>query len=142
MSLPSLLIVDDDRVLLEALPDTLRLQIPSVRIDTASSPRDGLDSLKRTHYDVILSDVRMPQMGGLRFMEEARAISRDAVILMMTGIGDRDLALRALDAGAFDFILKPFDRRDLRASVRVALRCHSLQEKISLYRNRLVRLSA
>jgi DNA-binding response OmpR family regulator len=142
VSLPALLIVDDDLSLLEILPDTLHVQMPSARIDIAASPRDALDALKRTHYDVILSDVRMPQMGGFQFMEEARTISSDTPVLMMTGIGDPGLALRALNAGAFDFIVKPFDRHDLRESVRVALRCHALREKISRYRSRLVRLSA
>ena len=115
--------------------------MPNVRIDIANSPRHALDRLKRLHYDVILSDIVMPRMGGLQFLEEARAISRDTAILMMTGIGDQGLALRALDAGAFDFIVKPFDRRDLRESVKCALRCHALREKASRYRRRVVRLS-
>jgi DNA-binding response OmpR family regulator len=124
-----------------ALPATLHLHIPNMRIDIACSPVDALTALKHAHYDVILSDLRMPQMGGLQFIEEARAISRDTTILMMSGIGDRGVALRAMDAGVFDFLVKPFDRRDVRNSIRAALRCHALREKASWYRARLVRLS-
>ena len=141
MSLPALLIVDDDPVLLDALPETLHLQLPRARIDVACSPRDALDTLKHRHYAVILSDLRMPLMGGFQFMEEVRAMSRDTPILMMTGIGDHGVAVRALDAGAFDFLVKPFDRRDVRDSVKAALRCHALRERASKYRHRLVRLS-
>jgi DNA-binding response OmpR family regulator len=142
MSLPTVLIVDDDPALLDVLPEILHFSLPMARIDTCSSPYQALDTLRRTAYDLLISDIRMPGMDGLTFLSHAKTLSHDTTFLIMTAIGDHGLALDALNSGAFDFILKPFDRRELRDSVKAALRCHALREKTSRYRSRLLHLSA
>lgn len=127
----SLLLVDDDPALLEALPITLTLRVPSVQIETCPSPVVALELIRAGRYDTLITDLRMPQMDGATLAEEIRKVRDDIPVLLITGAADRELASRALHAGAFDFLLKPFDRDVIAASVRAALEWHRLKKKLS-----------
>src|SRR5437899_9046218 len=91
------LIVDDDPALLQALPETLRLRMNGVTVDTADSAAAALERISARDYDAIVTDIRMPGMDGLTLLAEILGRRPDTPTLMITGHGEDDLAVRGLD---------------------------------------------
>ncbi|MFY0532931.1 response regulator [Nannocystis pusilla] len=86
--------------------------------------RDGAEGLRRfdpERHAVVITDVKMPNVGGLEVLREIRARSPETPVLVITAYGDVDLAVAAMKAGAFDFIGKPFHREHLLLTVAKAL---------------------
>jgi two-component system sensor histidine kinase/response regulator len=127
---PHVLVVDDDRGLLQALPDALRLRIPGLTVDTSESAPAALDRIAETDYDAIVTDIKMPGIDGLELLAEIRARTPDTPTLMITGHGDYDLAVQALRCGAHDFIQKPIDREYIVASLNRAIRKRALNRRL------------
>jgi DNA-binding NtrC family response regulator len=123
------LIVDDDPALLQALPETLRLRMSGVTVDTADSALAALERVAARDYDAIVTDIKMPGMDGLTLLAEILGRRPDTPTLMITGHGEYDLALRALRGGAYDFIQKPIDRDRFVASLQRAIQAHALTRR-------------
>jgi len=130
MTASHVLIVDDDAALLEALPETLRLRMGGVTVDTADSAAAALDRIAARDYDAIVTDIKMPGMDGLALLAEIRAHRPDTPTLMITGHGEHALAIQALRGGAYDFIQKPIDRDDVVASLHRAILAHALSRRV------------
>ena len=122
-----ILIVDDDPALLEALPDALRLRVEGVEVDTCESASAALERIETTDYDVIVTDIKMPGMDGLALLSTIKANRPAIPTLLITGHGERDLAVRALRGGAYDYITKPIDRDDFILSLEQAIETRRLQ---------------
>jgi two-component system sensor histidine kinase/response regulator len=120
----SVLIVDDDLALLEALPEALRLRMGGITVETADSAAAALDRIADRDYDAIVTDIRMPGMDGLKLLDEIRTRKPDIPTLIITGHGDNDLVVHALRGGARDFIQKPIDRDYFVAALYRAIREH------------------
>jgi two-component system sensor histidine kinase/response regulator len=120
----SVLIVDDDVGLLEALPEALRLRMGGVTVETADSAAAALDRIADRDYDAIVTDIRMPGMDGLELLDEIRTRKPDTPTLIITGHGDNELVVHALRGGARDFIQKPIDRDYFVAALYRAIREH------------------
>src|SRR5204862_88916 len=130
MNQPRVLIVDDDAALLQALPETLRLRMCQVTVDTADSAAAALDRIAARDYDAIVTDIKMPGMDGLTLLAEIRGRRPDTPILMITGHGEDALAIQALRGGAYDFMEKPIDRDDIVAALYRAIRAHALNRRV------------
>jgi len=102
-----ILVVDDDPAIRELFEDYLRIQ--GFDVVTASSGMEGLAQLEGYHPDVILLDVRMPEMDGIETLKRIVARSPAVGVLMVSGNDDLILAKEAIAHGAFDYILKPID---------------------------------
>jgi two-component system nitrogen regulation response regulator GlnG len=126
MNQPRVLIVDDDPALLQALPETLRLRMSGVTVDTADSAAAALDRIAALDYDAIVTDIKMPGMDGFALLAEIRARRPDTPTLMITGHGEHALAIGALRGGAYDFIQKPIDRDYFVTSLRRAIQMGEL----------------
>ena len=124
--MPSVLIIDDDPAVLTALPETLRLWMPDLLVESSASARLALGRIEATEYDAIISDIRMPDMDGLTLLERIRALRPQTPTLLVTGYGDQTLATQALRGGAYDYILKPIDRDYLLSSLTRALQLRRL----------------
>jgi two-component system C4-dicarboxylate transport response regulator DctD len=108
-----LLIVDDDPVTLLGLREGLQLKFPDAVIATAGSAEDALSQLNSpSHFDVVLSDVRMPGMDGMGLLREIKARFPECVVFLMTG-HDPGLRVEALRLGASAFMDKPLDMQRL-----------------------------
>jgi len=121
VSVPRVLIVDDDVVLLKALPEALLLRMEGVAVDTCDSAPSALRQINATDYDAIVADIKMPGMDGLALLAEIRALRPETPTLLITGHGHDDLAVLALRGGAYDFIQKPIEREYFLASLRRAI---------------------
>ena len=127
---PRVLIVDDDTALLQALPESLRLRIESVTVDTADSGRAALELITSMEYDAIVTDIKMPGTDGITLLAEVRTRWPDTPTLVITGHGDHALAIDALRGGAYDFIQKPIDRDYFVSSLRRAIHIAALRRRV------------
>ncbi|TMD94005.1 MAG: response regulator, partial [Chloroflexi bacterium] len=110
MDKSTILIVDDDPALLQALPQVLYLRLDGIEVHTSDSALEALKLIREYNYDAIVSDIRMPGMDGLELLEKIGELRPDIPTLLITGHGEHNLAVRALRGGAYDFIQKPIDR--------------------------------
>jgi PAS domain S-box-containing protein len=118
----TILIVDDDIAARDTLEELLAYE--NYEIICASNGIDALEMARDLHPDVILSDVMMPKMNGFEVCRRLRAdpVLAEVPIILITGLDDRDSFLKGLEAGADDFISKPFDRIKLSARVAAVVR--------------------
>ncbi len=119
MNPPDVLLVDDDAEVRHAYGQTLELD--GLAVSPAGSPAAALAQLSRAFEGAVVSDVRMPGMDGFAFLEAVRRLDPDIPVILVTGHGDVPMALRALRAGAWDFVEKPADPVLLVETVRRAL---------------------
>ena len=114
------LVVDDD----EAVRDSLALLLESAghAVQTFEAAADALQSCRRHPPACIVTDVRMPEMDGLEFQEKLVEAGIKVPVIVMTGHADVPLAVRAMKAGAVDFIEKPFNDEAMLASIQSALK--------------------
>jgi len=136
---PRILVVDDERVIREILADFLSMEGFWVR--TAEDGSAALVELSRTHFDLVLSDLKMPNMGGLELLEAIRKHTPQVVTIIMTGFGTVETAIDAMKRGAYDYILKPFKVEEVVHTIRRGLEKQRLQaenlrlkEALSLYK--------
>jgi DNA-binding NtrC family response regulator len=116
----AILIVDDDSHILAVLE--ARLNSAGFRVHTALSAQEALDILKTRPLDLIISDVRMPGMGGMDLFSQVHALQPELPFIFLTAYGTIPDAVRALKAGVVDYLTKPFDGRDLVVKVQDLLR--------------------
>jgi PAS domain S-box-containing protein len=133
------LLVDDDAALLDALPEALRLRMDGIQIDTADSGLGALERIRQVDYDAIVSDIKMPGLDGLALLHEVRELRPRTPTLMITGHGERDLAVQALRGGAYDFVQKPIDRDYFVASLERAIQLRRLDRQVAEQRLALER---
>ncbi len=115
-----ILIVDDE----SAIRQALRVLLGSSGFDVAeaSTGEQALELLGNTTYDAVLLDMNMPGMGGMMACREMRRLSPDLPILMLTVRDGQDEKIEAFEAGADDYVTKPFSIRELTARLRSAVR--------------------
>jgi putative nucleotidyltransferase with HDIG domain len=109
----NVLYVDDEPLILRAVQRALR--DTELNVDVASSAEQGLRMLEEKQYAVVAADYRMPGLDGIQFFERVRRLWPETVRVLITGQGDFDLALKAINrAELFRFLTKPWDANDLR----------------------------
>ncbi|MBR5214835.1 MAG: sigma-54-dependent Fis family transcriptional regulator [Bacteroidales bacterium] len=113
-----ILVIDDEPAIRRILREILEHE--KYNVDDAASAIEALPLVKENEYDAILCDIKMPQMDGIEFLEEAKQIS-DAPIIMISGHGTIDTAVEAIKKGAFDYISKPPELNRLLITLRNAL---------------------
>src|SRR5579871_3478605 len=115
-----ILIVEDDPRIHTSLAEDLRRQHHAV--DVVEDGRAGLDFAETDVYDVVLLDILLPGLDGVELCRRLRSEKSKAFILMITSRDDVRDKVRALDAGADDYIVKPFDLTELSARIRAVAR--------------------
>ncbi|MGB5367377.1 MAG: HD domain-containing phosphohydrolase [Polyangiales bacterium] len=133
------LVVDDEEVIREILADFLTMEGFYVR--TAEDGSDALVELSRDRFDLVLSDLKMPNMGGLELLGAIRKHTPHVVTIIMTGFGTVETAIEAMKQGAYDYVLKPFKVEEVVHTIRRGLEKQRLQaenfrlkEALSLYK--------
>jgi len=116
----SILIIDDDTSVLETTAVLLREHGYSVI--SCENAKDAMAKLRENKVDVVLTDIRMPEVSGLELLEEVRSINMDIPVILMTAYAELDVAISAMGKGAFDFIVKPYKSELLVHSVEMAVK--------------------
>ena len=112
---PRVLVVDDEAVILDVLKDVLEYE--GFVVGTASDGAAAFRELGHEHYDIVLTDLKMPGVDGLELMQRMRSEGLPTKTIMMTGFGTVETAVDAMKKGAFDYILKPFKPEDVQRVV-------------------------
>jgi putative nucleotidyltransferase with HDIG domain len=115
----NILVIDDEESILSLSEDILTKFHYNVR--TASDGEEGVQLLENEKFDLILTDIKMPRMDGLDVIRHVRAKNNEIPIIIITGYGTLDIAIKSLRLGAQGFLLKPFTPSDLTGSVTEAL---------------------
>jgi response regulator RpfG family c-di-GMP phosphodiesterase len=136
---PRVLIVDDEKFIRDILADFLGMEGYHVR--TAEDGAAALNELNHAHYDLIISDLKMPRMGGIELLEAIGTAAPNALTVIMTGFGTVETAIDAMKRGAYDYILKPFKVEEVIHVVqrglekqRLSAENLRLKEALSLYK--------
>src|SRR4051794_8414580 len=110
------LVVDDEEDLGLAVKTFLKRA--GQEVASAASGEEAVVLVEKFGRDVILTDVRMPKMGGLDLLATLKAKGNDATVIVMSAYGNVDLALEAMKAGAYDYIQKPFKAEEVLLTLR------------------------
>jgi DNA-binding NtrC family response regulator len=127
---PAVLVVDDDPAFLHIVPATLMRSLPHVVVETCPSARLAVSKLAEGHYDAAITDLVMPELDGFGLLSHALEARPCTPIIFITGKKELELAERAFDQGAFDFVPKPLDRDRLIWSLDLAIKTHRLRRRI------------
>jgi putative nucleotidyltransferase with HDIG domain len=134
---PRILIVDDEVEITEILADLLSEEYDCLR---AASAEEALARLQEGEFQLVISDITMTGMSGLEMIPHVKQLSPDTVVVMISGMQTVESAIGALRLGAFDYLMKPFDLRQVEAVVKRALEHHDLVVAKQRYENHLEEL--
>ena len=130
-----ILVVDDERSMRELLAIVLRRDGYEVML--AENGRTALNVLEREPVDLLISDIKMPDMSGVEVLRAAKRIDQDILGIMITAFASTDSAVEALRMGAYDYLSKPFDVDELKIVVRNALERRQLRQENLLLKRAL-----
>ncbi|MDT7780329.1 MAG: cyclic di-GMP phosphodiesterase [Acidobacteriota bacterium] len=133
------LIADDEPEIRDVLSDLLT---PLYDCLTVSSAEEALEHLREGVYDLVISDIMMGGMTGLELIPFVKELSPDTVVIMISGVQTVESAINALRAGAFDYVMKPFDLHHVEAAVGRALEHHFLRVEKRRYETYLEEMVA
>ena len=122
-----LLLVDDEKIMLKYLSKFLIKQ--GFDITTAMNGEDALEKIKNQDFIMVLLDVLMPGMDGIETLKEIKKIKPMTEVIMLTGHASVQVAIKGMQLGAFDYLMKPFDRDELVGKLRMACEKRLFNEK-------------
>lgn len=126
-----ILVVDDEGAIRYSVSKTL--QRVGYNVNEAASGEEALESMKKQHYDVVLTDIRMPGLTGVELLKRIKEQAPDSIVILMTGYASLGTAVEALRLGAHDYLIKPSSSQDIRQSVsRGVERARNLKRRRSL----------
>ena len=122
------LIVDDEEDIRNILAEYMeRLNF---EVETAIDGQDGLNKFNSTHFDLVLSDLIMPNMDGLDLLKKIKKIDDGVIFIMITGYPTIQTAIETIKQGAYDYITKPFHVDDVRIRINRAFESKILHERL------------
>jgi DNA-binding NtrC family response regulator len=131
-----ILVAEDDATTRSQLQKLLSAD-PRLQVDTAADGRQALELLSDGSYSIVITDLKMPQLNGMQLIEEVQQRRLAVSVIVTTGFGSIDDAVRAMQLGATDFLAKPIDLDHLRMVVERALRQRELQDEVNALRTQL-----
>ena len=138
-----LLIIDDERGIRNTLREILADE--GHEVEVAENGKQGLEMAQAKAYDLIFSDIKMPEMDGLEVLSHLKARGEgleanepiEAPVVMISGHGDVETAVQALKAGAYDFLLKPLDLNRILITTKNALESKNLKQETKQLRKKI-----
>jgi len=117
-----ILVVDDDKDLRFSLSSILKDE--GYDVLAVEDGREALKTVQRNCPDLVLLDIRLPSMNGMKILEKLQRIDKDLIIIMLTADAEVKDAVKAMKLGAFDYVTKPFDNEELILIIKKALHTH------------------
>ena len=131
----AILVLDDDPIVLNSLSEYLRLE--RYQVHATETLQEAIDLLKREHFRVVLSDVRLPEGSGFDLLQHVKSMNLSTAVIMLTGYGTIDDAVRAIKLGAFDYVTKPIADEEIKLAIERALQQQELVEENKRLRHQL-----
>src|SRR5580692_9656078 len=128
----TILVVEDDTAMRTFLREVL--EEDGYTVEVASGGRGGVERVRQGGVDLVVSDVKMPDLDGLDMLREIKAVTPSPHVITITAFGSIDTAIRAVKLGAFDYITKPFELDQLVLSVEKALAERALRSEVARLR--------
>jgi DNA-binding NtrC family response regulator len=125
---PSVLIVDDDEVMRETISDVLRKR--GYEVALASSGGGALSAIKKNIIDLVLLDMKLPDIDGIEVLKKIKEFDTEILVIMMTAYSDVQTAVSAMKSGAYHYINKPFELEELRLLIEKGLETKSLINEV------------
>jgi len=122
----TILVIDDDRTILEMI--AAALEDEEVEVLTATDAEDGLARIRNDEPDVVLLDIMLPELSGLEAFQKIRHLDSKLPTIFITGSGNSDTAIEAMKLGAYDYLLKPLDLKNVRDVVTQALKIRRMMK--------------
>ncbi len=135
MAQGKILIVDDEKLLRWSLEQNFKKQ--GYTVITAETGTEGINKYKEELPDLVLLDIHLPDITGMEILEKIKEVNRDAIVILITAYGDVQTAVKAIKAGAYDFVEKPFNMDKLNILVKKALETVSLKKEVIELKSRL-----
>ncbi len=135
MTRARILVVDDDKNIVQVV--RTRLLSENFEVDAAFSGVEALERCRGNHYDVMITDMKMPDMNGVELMKQIHASDKNIQTIILTAYGTIDSAVSAMKDGAFDYVTKPFDSRELLFRVDRALEKTQLAAEVTELRQQV-----
>lgn len=127
----NLLLVDDDPFILEGIGQDLENN--GYQVTRTSSGETAVDLLESDHFDLVITDLVMDQTDGIQVLKKTKELNSDIQVIILTGFGDMDSAIKALRNQADDFLLKPCESQEMLFRVKNCLEKQDLTRKLNLY---------
>jgi two-component system response regulator AtoC len=140
MSELDVLVVDDEEDIRHML--TMLLEKENYRVETATDGQKALQELMIADYDLVICDVRMPDLGGLELLDELEERGIETTVIVMSAFGNRELALEAIEHGAYDYIDKPFNNDEILLTIEKAEERLQLRQENEQLTERLAEASS
>jgi len=126
--MPKILVIDDDRSICETLD--LYLTEEGYEVKTALTGTEGLNAFVETVPDLVILDIRLPDIDGFTVLEDLREEDENVKVIMITAFHDMETTIKAMKGGAFDYIHKPVNVDELDLAIRKALKAREMERKI------------
>lgn len=131
----TILIVDDDKDFCWNLSNLLKGE--KYKIIVAHDGKKALLEVEKKYPDLVLLDLKLPNMDGMEILDKMKQFDKDLVVIMLTGLGDAKSAVNAMKLGAFDYIIKPFDSEELILIIKKAFQTRHLVKEVESLKMRL-----
>ena len=135
MTEPRVLVVDDEKSMRELLAITLERQ--GYEVSVAEDGEVAIEAVRRDGFDVIITDLRMPNADGLQVLRAAKEHTPETVVIVITAVGSTETAVEAMKLGAYDYITKPFKLDEIHVIIRRALERKRLRDENLYLRKQL-----
>ena len=135
MAAISILVVDDERAIRNSLKEILEYE--NYKVEVAENGADGLQKVQNGKFDLIFSDIKMPEMDGIASLEAVLKERGDVPVIMMSGHAEIDTAVKSIKLGAYDFISKPLDMNRILVTVRNALDKKNLVQETAILKKKV-----
>ncbi len=133
MDFKRILIVDDEPLMRDFLVETL--QRKKYVVDSVGNGSQAIEKARSEYYDLVVSDIRMPEVSGMEVLEEVKKINIETEVVMITAFGTIENAVGAMKMGAYDYITKPFSADEIEIVVDRALERQQLRDENRNLRN-------
>lgn len=119
-----ILVIDDEEIICRLLEDSLSDQ--GYTVTTVRSGSEALKKIEKESFDVVITDIRMPEITGIKILEEVKKINSQTMVIVMTGFASVETAQEAIRLGAYDYVTKPFEKGEIDFAVKRAMEARRL----------------